>query len=100
MVMNKEKIPVYDICALSKAGQPQQDNLLVERFGAYLYRHPHSLHHAHRHSFYHLVLFTKGGGTHTIDFNQFKVIPYQIYSMIPGQVHSWDFKGTMDGYII
>lgn len=98
--MSKEKIPVYDICALSKDSQQQQNNLLVERFAAYLDRHPQSLHHAHRHSFYHLVLFTKGSGTHTIDFNQFKVIPYEIYFMIPGQVHSWDFEGAVDGYII
>jgi AraC family transcriptional regulator, transcriptional activator of pobA len=72
----------------------------VERFGAYLNRHEHSLHHAHRHSFFHMVLFTKGSGTHTIDFEQFKVKPFQIYFMIPGQVHSWDFKGEVDGYII
>jgi AraC family transcriptional activator of pobA len=98
--MSKEKIPVYDICTLSKDKQPQQNTLLVERFGAYLDRHPHSLHHAHRHSFYHMVLFTKGGGTHTIDFNQFKVTPYEIYAMIPGQVHSWSFEGPVDGYIV
>jgi AraC family transcriptional regulator, transcriptional activator of pobA len=98
--MSKEKILVYDICTLSKDNQPQQNNLLVERFGAYLERHSHSLYRAHRHSFYHLVLFTKGSGTHTIDFNQFKVLPYEIYFMIPGQVHSWDFEGSVDGYII
>jgi AraC-like DNA-binding protein len=45
-------------------------------------------------------LFTKGAGTHTIDFNQFKVRPFEIYFMIPGQVHSWDFEGETDGYII
>jgi AraC-like DNA-binding protein len=95
--MSKEKIPVYDICSLSK---DKEDHLLVEKFGAYLNRHEHSLHHAHRHSFYHLVLFTKGGGTHTIDFDQFKVKPYEIYFMIPGQVHSWHFEGEVDGYII
>ena len=98
--MSKEKIPVYDICALSKDNQVPQNTLLIERFGAYLERHPQSLHHAHRHSFYHLVLFTKGSGTHTIDFNQFKVMPYDVYAMIPGQVHSWDFEGAVDGYII
>lgn len=98
--MSKEKIPVYDICSLSKDKQLKQNDLLVERFGAYLNRHEHSLHCAHRHSFFHLVFFTKGSGTHTIDFNQFKVKPYEIYFMIPGQVHSWDFEGEVDGYII
>jgi AraC family transcriptional regulator, transcriptional activator of pobA len=98
--MSKEKIPVYDICNLSKDKQDKQNDLLVERFGAYLNRHEHSLHHSHRHSFFHLVLFTKGSGTHTIDFNRFNVTPYQIYFMIPGQVHSWHFEGEVDGYII
>ncbi len=98
--MGKVKIPVYDICALAKGTQPQQDSLLVERFGAYLNRHPHSLHHAHRHSFYHLVLFTKGSGSHTIDFTRFELTRGQAYFMIPGQVHSWDFKGSVDGYIV
>src|SRR5215210_7643932 len=98
--MIKEKIPVYDICTLSKDKQVKQNDLLVERFGAYLNRHQHSLHHAHRHSFFHLVLFTKGSGTHTIDFDKFKVKPFEIYFMIPGQVHSWHFEGEVDGYII
>ena len=98
--MSKEKIPVYDICTLSKDKQDRQYDLLVERFGAYLNRHEHSLHHPHRHSFFHLVLFTRGSGIHTIDFDRFKVKPYSIYFMIPGQVHSWHFEGEVDGYII
>jgi len=97
--MNKEKIPVYDICSLSKEGHLQNE-LLAERFGAYLKRHSPDLHHAHRHSFYHVVLFTKGAGTHTIDFTRFNVRPFEIYFMIPGQVHSWHFEGEVDGYII
>lgn len=100
VMKSKEKIPVYDICSLSKDQQHQQDSFLVERFGAYLARHPKSLHHPHRHSFFHIVFFTKGCGTHTIDFTQFKVVPFQIYFMVPGQVHSWDFEGAVDGYII
>ena len=98
--MSKEKIPVYDIGSLSKDKRMKQNDLLAERFGAYLNRHEHSLHHAHRHSFFHVVLFTNGAGSHTIDFDQFTVRPYQIYFMIPGQVHSWHFEGEVDGYII
>ena len=97
--MSKEKIPVYDICSLSE-NHHQQSELLAERFASYLKRHSPDLHQAHRHSFYHLVLFTKGSGTHTIDFNQFTVKPFEIYFMIPGQVHSWHFEGDTDGYII
>ena len=46
------------------------------------------------------MLFTKGGGNHTIDFNQFAVEPFQIYFMIPGQVHAWNFEGETDGYVV
>lgn len=92
-----KKIPVYDICTIDqKAGK----DLLIEKFGEYLGKHYHSLHRAHRHSFYHLVLFTKGKGSHTIDFEKFSVKPFQIYFMIPGQVHSWHFEGDVDGYIV
>lgn len=92
----KNVIPVYDICKLSDF---QQDDMLISRFGIYLQKHK-DLHFPHKHTFYHLVLFTKGGGTHAIDFRTFKVIPYQIYFMTPGQVHSWNFEGEVDGYVI
>lgn len=90
-------IPVYDICTID---QQAQKDLLIDRFGAYLSKHYHNLHRPHRHSFYHLVLFTKGKGAHTIDFKKFSIKPFQIYFMIPGQVHSWHFQEGVDGYIV
>lgn len=95
--MAKAFIPVYDICTID---QRAQKDLLIERFGAYLEKHYHNLHRPHRHSFYHLVLFTKGKGSHTIDFEKFNVAPFQLYFMAPGQVHSWHFNGEVDGYIV
>ncbi len=88
--------PIYDICTLSDFGQ---DDIIISRFAPYLEHHK-NLHAAHRHTFYHLVLFTHGAGSHTIDFKNFDVEPYQMYFMIPGQVHSWQFEGFTDGYII
>jgi AraC family transcriptional regulator, transcriptional activator of pobA len=95
--MAKVSIPVYDICSID---QRTQKDLLIERFGSYLEKHYYNLHRPHRHSFYHLVLFTKGKGSHTIDFEKFPVQPYQIYFMIPGQVHSWHFENGVEGYIV
>lgn len=92
----KKEIPVYDICTLSEF---KQEDILISRFAPYLAQH-HKLHLAHKHTFYHLVLFTEGAGTHAIDFEQFDVKPYQIYFMIPGQVHSWNFEGPVNGYVI
>lgn len=92
----KKAFPIYDICALS---DHQHEDLLVSRFAPYLQKHQ-NLSLPHKHTFYHVVLFTKGGGTHAIDFKSFLVKPYQIYFMAPGQVHRWNFEGPVDGYII
>jgi AraC family transcriptional activator of pobA len=91
-------IPVYDICSLSAADQVP-GILIGEPFAAYLKAHP-NLHLPHRHSFYHIVFFTEGDGYHTIDFEKFGVEAGQIYFMIPGQVHSWNFKSKADGFVI
>jgi AraC-like DNA-binding protein len=94
----KNKIPIYDIGSL-KRGHEVGDDIIAEEFEPYLKVHP-ALQLPHRHAFCHIVLFTKGSGSHTIDFERFKVVPGQIYFMIPGQVHSWDFKGAVDGYVV
>jgi AraC family transcriptional activator of pobA len=94
--MVKSDFPVYDICTLSGF---KQDDILISRFAPYLHIHK-NLHLAHKHNFYHLVLFTAGSGYHTIDFEQFGVRPWQIYFMVPGQVHGWNFKDAVDGYVI
>ena len=96
-IVTKATIPVYDICSIDVKAQK---DLLVERLDAYLEKHYQHLHRPHRHSFYHLVLFTSGKGRHTIDFEKFTIKPFQIYFMVPGQVHSWHFEGAMEGYIV
>ncbi|WP_157582638.1 helix-turn-helix domain-containing protein [Spirosoma arboris] len=94
--MIKKDIPVYSIDKLSLF---KQKDIQISRFAPYLAVHK-NLHLAHKHDFYHLILFLEGGGTHDIDFHTFPVRPYQIYFMIPGQVHSWSFEGPVDGYVI
>jgi len=92
----KEQFPIYDICEISEF---KRDDILISRFAPYLQSHK-NLALPHKHTFYHMVLFTEGGGTHAVDFNNFPVKPYQIYFMVPGQAHSWSFEGEVDGYII
>jgi AraC-like DNA-binding protein len=92
----KNEIPIYD---LSNFSEYRKEDIIVSRFGVYSKAHQH-LHYPHRHNFYHIVLFTEGGGTHSIDFENFAVKPWQIYFMIPGQVHSWSFAGDVDGYVV
>ena len=93
--MQKE-FPVYDICKFSHS---QEDDIIVKPLGPYL-RAMRKLHFPHRHDFYHLIFFTQGGGSHTIDFEKFEIKPYHGYFMAPSQVHRWDFEGDIDGYVI
>lgn len=97
--MAKESIPVYDICSISR-DKGGNDDLMADRLSHYLQQYYAQLHFPHRHSFYHLVVFTKGKGTHAIDFTSYPVKLFQVYFMTPGQVHSWFFEGNMEGYII
>jgi len=91
----QQSYPVYDIAGFA-ASRP---DVVVGPFGPYRLAH-HKLEVPHRHRFYHMVYFTKGGGHHTIDFDRFPVQPHQLYAMAPGQVHHWEFEGNVDGYVL
>jgi len=94
--MAKERFPVYDIGHLAEF---KKDDILISQFAPYLKIHK-NLQQAHKHTFYHLVFFTEGAGSQTIDFQKFEVKPYQIYFMVPGQVHHWAFERKVDGYVV
>ncbi|MHB8208895.1 AraC family transcriptional regulator [Mucilaginibacter sp.] len=94
--MIRDRFPIYDIGHLAEF---KQDDILISQFAPYLNIHK-NLQQAHKHSFYHLVFFTEGAGSQTIDFQRFEVKPYQIYFMVPGQVHNWAFDGKVDGYVV
>ncbi|MGJ7033035.1 helix-turn-helix domain-containing protein [Niabella hirudinis] len=98
-MIQKKKIPVYSIHNLVQESQ-RQTGLQAEYFSSYLEKHYEHLHQPHRHSFYHMVLFISGKGRHTIDFDRFEVQPFQVYGMIPGQVHSWHFTSAIKGYVV
>ena len=96
--MAKRPLPVYSIQTLKETPVSAKD-FVAEGFARYLGEH-RNLHFPHKHSFYQLVYFSKGSGNHSIDFVRFPVEPGQIYFMIPGQVHTWDFAKAPDGYIV
>jgi AraC-like DNA-binding protein len=96
--MKKPVLPTYSINSLT-AVTPGPKDFVADDFSHYLDKHP-NLHFPHKHSFYHLVYFSKGSGSHSIDFVNFPVEEGQVYFMIPGQVHSWNFKTKPGGYIV
>ena len=96
--MSKQVLPTYSIHNLKETPVSPKD-FIADHFAHYLDEH-RNLHFPHKHSFYHLVYFTKGSGNHSIDFVHFPVEAGQIYFMAPGQVHSWDFDTQPDGFIV
>ncbi|WP_207515353.1 helix-turn-helix domain-containing protein [Longitalea luteola] len=96
--MSKHPLPVYDINNLKESRFSPKD-FMADRFAHYLEEHK-DLRFPHKHSFYHLVYFTGGSGSHSIDFVHFPVGLGQIYFMAPGQVHSWHFDRQPDGFIV
>lgn len=55
---------------------------------------------AHKHNFYVSVIFTKGSGTHEIDFTSYPIEPGSVFMLAPGQTHSWELSLDIDGYIL
>lgn len=96
--MARKGLPTYTINTLNAAAVSKKD-FSADHFAHYLEEHK-NLQFPHKHSFYQLVYFSKGSGSHSIDFIKFPVQPGQIYFMVPGQVHGWDFKTAPDGYIV
>ncbi|WP_437920512.1 helix-turn-helix domain-containing protein [Sphingobacterium sp. LRF_L2] len=91
------RIPIIEQCTVSNS--LHQGDIMVEDLAGYLARNKNLIF-PHRHNFYHFLLFTQGQGKHSIDFETFQVEPWQIYFMSPGQIHTWDFEGDVDGYVV
>ncbi|MDR3680236.1 MAG: helix-turn-helix transcriptional regulator [Flavipsychrobacter sp.] len=92
-------LPVYDLWPFNNDNSKLKREVYAAPFAPYLAAHPHFLV-PHRHSFYHMVMFTKGSGVHVIDFEQFSIQKGQLYFMAPGQVHTWNFTTPPDGYVV
>ncbi|WP_373564544.1 cupin domain-containing protein [Sphingobacterium sp. E70] len=85
----KNTIPIIDSCSLDLNNKT---TIHIDDLSEYVIKHANMVF-PHKHNFFHFVLFTKGSGDHIIDFNHYKIKPFQIYFMAPGQVHTWNFVG-------
>lgn len=54
----------------------------------------------HRHDFFQVMLVTQGSGWHQIDFKKYAVKKGQIFTMKPGQMHSWGLKKNVKGFLV
>lgn len=55
---------------------------------------------AHRHNYYQIFIFIKGGGTHLIDFAEFPIADQSIHFLSPGQVHLLKRAGGSHGFFL
>jgi AraC-like DNA-binding protein/quercetin dioxygenase-like cupin family protein len=95
-VVNKQ-LPVYDIEKFRYLGE--ESNFYANTFKAHLKQHAHIIWAPHRHDFYVGMIFTKGSGTHQIEFNNYNIKPGQVFMIAPGEVHDWKLSKNIDGYI-
>lgn len=92
------KMPTYSICNLLGADRCMTE-IVVTGLRDFVDSH-RDIQFPHRHNFYQIVLFTRGGGWHSIDFRRYELRPHQVYYMAPGQIHTWEFEPDTDGYLV
>ena len=55
---------------------------------------------AHRHTYYEILLFTKGGGEHMIDFEYYPIEDNSIHFISSGQIHALNRDKESTGYVV
>jgi AraC-like DNA-binding protein/mannose-6-phosphate isomerase-like protein (cupin superfamily) len=54
----------------------------------------------HRHNFYEIFVFTKGGGKHMIDFKEYEIKANSLHFISPGMIHTIKRNSKCIGYVI
>lgn len=54
----------------------------------------------HVHTFYEIIWFREGGGTHTVDFKEYPIVDNTLFFLSPGQVHFFDHAVAHKGILI
>ncbi|MBC8754918.1 helix-turn-helix domain-containing protein [Kordia sp. YSTF-M3] len=90
-------LPVYNISQF-KEDKPSK-HLYCNRFEEHLRTHPF-IEKPHIHDFHLVVLFTKGTGTHIVDFNTYEINAGSVFVLQPGQMHHWNLSKDIDGFIL
>lgn len=94
--MAKKDLPIYNIDTFH-AGE-HDHTFYANTFSDHL-EHHHFVNTPHKHDFFLVILFTKGRGTHQVDFTTYPVKPGSVFILSPGQSHSWELSKDVDGYV-
>jgi hypothetical protein len=79
-VVNKQ-IPVYDIEKFRYLGE--ESNILCKYLQGSSKQHQHIILAPHRHDFYVGMIFTKGSGTHQVEFTNYAIKPGYVFMIAP-----------------
>ncbi|MFH6970515.1 AraC family transcriptional regulator [Flavobacterium petrolei] len=92
-----KKYPIYNIQRFNC--NSVNSDLYINTFKNHLIDHSF-VEEPHRHNSYVLVFFTKGSGTHEIDFDVFAIQPGSMFFLQPGQMHHWNLSDDVEGFVI
>jgi AraC-like DNA-binding protein len=96
--MPKQNPSVLKISNFKNEAHHKSD-VYIRTFQQHKAEHPFVME-AHAHDFYLIMLFTKGSGTHTIDFNTYNVSKGSLFFMSPSEIHSWNLSEDADGFVL
>jgi AraC-like DNA-binding protein len=82
-----------------KGVKDTEPDFYVKTFQEHRAAHPFVME-PHAHDFYLVMLFTKGTGTHVIDFNEYIIKKGSVFFMSPSETHSWSLSDDADGYVL
>lgn len=54
----------------------------------------------HRHNYLEIFMFNTGGGTHSIDFQEYKIKDNQLHFVFPNQIHLVKRSDDANGFVI
>ena len=90
-------INILDISQLQN--QESESNFYVNNVREHIRQNKSKITKPHKHNSYLCILFTKGIGTHEIDFNTYEVKPGNLFVISPGKTHHWELSDDVDGFI-
>lgn len=94
--MPKKHLPVYHIENFDP--EHHEHSFYANTLQEHLKKH-HFIQVPHKHDFYLSILFTKGNGTHDVDFTTYPVKPGYAFLLSPGQTHDWKLSKDVEGYL-
>lgn len=90
-----------DILDIHEFGQEQElSGFYCNAFEDHLRTHHKAITVPHKHNFFLTVIFTRGTGTHEIDFERYDVLPGSVFMLNPGQTHYWELSDDIEGIIL